>query len=127
LTDEPAYGAALTLRAELRGGVTRIVIANSDQGTSLAIADPLLQKAIGSELDALRQILAQAPLPIWRERTNGDVVWCNRDYLARVRERLPEGEDLSWPLPRLFDRTASAQGVAGQRQCISSADNSCRS
>jgi PAS domain-containing protein len=30
------------------------------------------------------------------------VIWANHAYLIRAAELLPDGEDLSWPLPRLF-------------------------
>ena len=116
LTAQPAHGAAMMLRAELRGGLTRIAVFETGAAAGLAGPDPMLHRAMAEELEQLRQIAGQAPLPIWRERADGEVVWSNGDYLARVIARLEPGEDLSWPLPRLFDRTASAQGVAGQRQ-----------
>jgi PAS domain-containing protein len=34
------------------------------------------------------------------------VIWANHAYLIRAVELLPEGEDLSWPLPKLFDQPA---------------------
>jgi PAS domain-containing protein len=37
---------------------------------------------------------------------------------------LPPGQDLSWPLPRLFERTATQQGASGQRQKLRFADGS---
>lgn len=116
LTALPAHGAAMMLRAELRGGLTRIVIHETGAAAGLAGPDPMLHRTMAEELEQLRQIAGQAPLPIWREREDGDVVWSNGDYLARAVAQLAPGEDLPWPLPRLFDRTASAQGVAGQRQ-----------
>lgn len=116
LTAQPAHGAALMLRAELRGGLTRIAVFETGEAAGLAGPDPMLHRAMAEELEQLRRIAGQAPLPIWRERADGEVVWSNDDYLARVLARLAPGEDLSWPLPRLFDRTASTQGAVGQRQ-----------
>jgi PAS domain-containing protein len=39
---------------------------------------------------------------MWKEGPEGTVIWANHAYLIRATELLPEGEDLSWPLPRLF-------------------------
>jgi PAS domain-containing protein len=33
---------------------------------------------------------------------DGTVIWANHAYLIRATELLPDGEDLSWPLPCLF-------------------------
>ena len=73
-------------------------------------------RAMTDELDFLRDTVSKAPILIWRERGNGDVIWANGAYLLRVGDVNEAGQDLSWPLPRLFDRTASTQGMSGQRQ-----------
>jgi PAS domain-containing protein len=49
-----------------------------------------------------REVLARAPVLMWKDGPDGNVVWANHAYLIRATELLPEGEDLSWPLPRLF-------------------------
>ncbi|MFT4151759.1 MAG: PAS-domain containing protein [Paracoccaceae bacterium] len=117
----PAHGTAAALHAELRGGLTRIVVQDAGTDAGLAGPDPMLHRAMTVELDQLRRIASLAPVPIWRERPDGEIVWANGDYLNRAVERLVPGEDLTWPLPRLFERTAAAQGVAGQRQKLSHA------
>lgn len=117
----PSGGEGLSpmlVHAELRGGVTRIALSDPKTDTSPPGADLITQRALKEELDQLRAITAQAPMMIWRELADGDVVWANSAYIARVTELLLPEQDLTWPLPRLFERTASAQGVAGQRQRI---------
>lgn len=114
-------GEPLLLQAEMRGGVTRIVLDDPASGTRQRM-DHLAQRALVEELDQLRATVTQAPLMMWRETAAGDVVWANAAYLLRAARRLDPGEDLSWPLPRLFERAATAQGAAGQRQRIE-ADN----
>jgi PAS domain-containing protein len=39
---------------------------------------------------------------MWKDGPDGTVIWANHAYLIRATELLPDGEDLSWPLPRLF-------------------------
>jgi PAS domain-containing protein len=76
----------------------------------------MAQRALQEEVDMLRDTVARAPFLIWRERPNGDIIWANAAYMLQATEVLGLGQDLTWPLPRLFDRQATAQGVSGQRQ-----------
>lgn len=101
--------APLLLRAEYRGGLTRISLLDPDEQAMQPGPDALVRQAVDEELQRLRGILAQAPMPIWREGPEGEVTWANADYLLRIADRLKEGEDLSWPLPRLFERTGTAR------------------
>jgi PAS domain-containing protein len=110
--------APLVVHAELRGGVTRITLADPKTDRTSHGADLITQRALAEELDQMRAIAAQAPMMIWRELADGDVVWANAVYTAHVTKKLPSGQTLAWPLPRIFERTASAQGIAGQRQRI---------
>jgi PAS domain-containing protein len=106
----------LVLMAESVGGVTRLTLTGAG---NLANGEPpsaLLHRAQGDELGELRQVIAQAPVLIWREREDGEVIWANSTYLMLVADRLEPGQELSWPLPRLFDRLAASQGANGQRQ-----------
>lgn len=106
----------LLLFAELRGGVTKLSIVDTEKDTRLPEHDLLAQRALQEELDQLRVTMAKVPVLTWRERGNGEVIWANTAYLLRAGDILEPGQDLTWPLPRLFERTASAQGLVGQRQ-----------
>ena len=106
----------LLLFAELRGGVTKIRIVDPDQDSRTPEYDLLSQRALQEELDLLRATVAKSPVLTWRERDNGEVIWANTAYLLRAGDILAPGQDLTWPLPRLFERTATTQGIAGQRQ-----------
>ena len=111
-------GAPLLLVAEYRGGLTRISITDpEDQHPATGTQrDGLTERAVQDELDLLRASVAGAPLPIWRESAEGEVIWANAAYLALLMKHLENGQDLVWPIPRLFERTASAQGADRQRQ-----------
>jgi PAS domain-containing protein len=110
--------APLLLVAEYRGGLTRISI--TDPEAELHATGPqrdgLTERAVQEELDLLRASVAGAPLPIWRESDDGDVTWANAAYLELLMKRMENGQDLVWPIPRMFERTASAQGAERQRQ-----------
>ncbi len=111
-------GAPLLLVAEYRGGLTRISITDpeTEQHASGPQRDGLTERAVQDELDLLRGSVAGAPLPIWRESAEGEVTWANAAYLGLLMKRMENGQELVWPIPRLFERTASAQGADRQRQ-----------
>jgi len=116
LNSTPDSGPPLILQAEQRGGLVRLVLIDPDKDDRMPAPDPMAQRALNEELALLRQTMAKAPVLVWRERGDGDVIWANAAYLNRAVTVLTPGQDLSWPLPRLFDRTASTQGATGQRQ-----------
>lgn len=119
LASAPARGNPLLLQAEQRGGLTRVLLADPSREDRTPGQDLMAQRAMQEELDLLRDTIARAPLLMWRERSNGDIIWANAAYMLRASEVLDAGQDLTWPLPRLFERQASAQGITGQRQKLS--------
>lgn len=118
LASADEQGAPLLLVAEHRGGLIRITITDPEGEHDAAGSprDALTERAVQEELDLLRASVAAAPLPIWRELDGGEITWANAAYLEQVMKRLEHGQDLVWPIPRLFERTASAQGADRQRQ-----------
>jgi len=123
LSSAEGTGPELMLRAEWRGGLTRITVIDTDIADATTLNDGLTRHAVQEELDLLRQTAAQAPLPVWRESADGSVVWGNARYLALAAEQMTEDEDFGWPLPRLFERTASTQGATDQRQKLTVKEN----
>ena len=118
LTSAAARGRAILLQAEHAGGLTRISLVDLERNAGLYALDPLTHRAITDELDQLRDTVTHAPILAWRENGIGDIVWANGGYLLLAGELLLEGQELSWPLPRLFDRKATLQGHKGQRQSV---------
>ncbi|MEF3045934.1 PAS-domain containing protein [Pseudotabrizicola sp. L79] len=126
LEGEDAEGMPLLLHAELRGGITRISVTDASASVAAHASDPMVHRAVTEELSNLRSMMTQAPIMAWREREDGDVIWANTQYVLAAVDSLGPDQDLTWPLPRLFDRLASAQGAAGQRQKLRTADGSTR-
>lgn len=122
LASADGTGPPLLLLAELRGGLTRISLTDPDADHPASARDALSERATQDELDGLRATVAAAPLPVWRETAAGEVIWANGAYLDLAARRLEPGRDLAWPLPRLFDRTAVAQGAERQRQRLDQPD-----
>lgn len=103
-------GNTLMLQAELRGGLTRVVLTDPSHQIPAGGHDMMAMRAMEEEITLLRATAAKAPVLIWQERANGDVVWANSAYMLKASEVLAAHQDLTWPLPRLF-----AEPAAGQR------------
>ncbi|MDO9639188.1 MAG: PAS-domain containing protein [Pseudotabrizicola sp.] len=116
LSAEDASGQTILLLAEYRGGLTHITLIDPESRGASFGYDLLAQRSMSDDLAFLRSMVSHAPFLAWREKENGDVIWANTAYLLRAGDLLPVGQDLTWPLPKLFDRTAILQGVSGQRQ-----------
>jgi PAS domain-containing protein len=121
LDGQSERGKRLLLTANLRGGVTRIALTDPTHDARPLTIDPLSHHAMTEELEQLRDVVARAPMPIWRETDKGEVAWANADYLMRVISNLPQGTELGWPLPRLFEKIASQTTVRGQRAVVANA------
>lgn len=122
LTSVTTRGRRLLLQAEHAGGITRIALVDLEKNAGLYAVDPLSHRAMTDELDELRDTVAHAPILTWRENAVGDIVWGNGGYLLLAGDMLGQGQELSWPLPRIFDRKATTQAHKGQRQCITMPD-----
>ncbi|MCF8509887.1 MAG: PAS-domain containing protein [Rhodobacteraceae bacterium] len=118
LDGRSSRGKTLVMTAEFRGGLTRIALTDPAQDGRPMATDPLAHSAMIQEVELLRDVLAQAPMLIWRENPAGEVVWANGSYLMKAMATLASGRELGWPLPRLFDKLASQSTVRGQRAAV---------
>lgn len=108
----PETGKPLLLTAELRGGLTRVVLSDPAQGGSHGGQDAMAMRAMEEELSLLRDTAARTSALVWKERANGDVIWANAAYMLRAAEALPN-QDLTWPLPQIFGAPAAGKAPAG--------------
>lgn len=104
----------LVLRAEHLGGLTRLTLVEGE-GTP-AMGDAAAEAALQDELGALRDTLARAPLPLWRQAADGQVIWANGEYLRLAGQMAEPGKELSWPLPVLFGPDTAGGAAAGRRR-----------
>lgn len=106
----------MVLRGEHIGGLRRLTLVGTDGELRQPSRDAAVEAALQHEVSSLRNVLSNAPALIWTETLAGEVVWANQAYLLRAVDLLPEGTDLSWPLPRIFDLTGVATDRKPQRQ-----------
>lgn len=98
----------VVLKGEQVQGLTRLTMIETARETGLDASDGAVLAALQHEVLAQRAVLARAPVLMWKEDDQGQVVWANHAYLIRAAELLPDGQDLTWPLPKLFDRSEPA-------------------
>ncbi len=99
---QPGTSPSLVLKAEYSAGLTRLVVDGGQSEAQPGKGDAASAAALQHEVMAQRAVLSRAPVLMWKESPDGAVIWANHAYLIRAVELLPEGEDLSWPLPKLF-------------------------
>lgn len=118
LDGRTAQDKPLLLSAALQGGLTRIALTDPALDGRPMMTDALAHFALTQEVEQLREVLAKAPMLIWRETGAGDIVWANGAYLLKAIAALSPGKELGWPLPRLFERLASQEAPRGQRAAV---------
>ena len=117
LVSQPGKAAPVLLLAELRGGLTRLQISAPGAATGSG-PDPFTHIALTEEVEILRQVVAAMPNLCWREDSAGEVVWANTAYVLAAMDALAQGQEMTWPMPRLFDKRATAELAQGQRLAL---------
>lgn len=110
ISSVPGTASPLVLKAEHLSGLTRVTIQGGQTMKTNGQADMATAAALQQEVLNQRAVLSRAPVLMWKETQDGSVIWANHAYLIRSVELLPEGEDLSWPLPKLFDHKDAPSG-----------------
>lgn len=110
----------LVLRAEYLGGLTRFTLMDHDTDQRQPGRDGPSDLALQHELMMIRETVARLPVLIWRMRADGQVIWANGAYLITAAAILAPGQDLSWPLPRIFEFEATK--ISPQRRSIRTAE-----
>jgi PAS domain-containing protein len=95
-------GQSLALRAEARGGLTKITLIDPERDAGGLGGDILTVEALDHELRDLREATNAAPFPIWRSLNNGDIVWANDAYMDMAARVQSDSVTPAWPLPSVF-------------------------
>jgi PAS domain-containing protein len=93
----------ISLRAELRGGLTKVTLFNPVREIGVEGGDLLTVHALDSELIELRDATNAAPFPIWRSIESGEITWANTAYMDMVCSRPASEGAMDWPLHPMFD------------------------
>jgi PAS domain-containing protein len=103
----------VALRAELRGGLTKITLAHPGRESGVHRGDMLTVHALDSELVELRDAANVAPFPMWRILKSGEITWANEAYMKLLSRLPPVKASANWPLAQLFDISAQKADVKG--------------
>lgn len=110
----PEVQPPMHLRVDHPAGLTRLTLVSGTPQN--AGADSAVVAALHEEIRLQRAALRHAPDLMWREDAEGRVIWANHAYFIRAVEFLPQGDELSWPLPNLF--SPSANGSPGRERAV---------
>ena len=94
------------MRVETANDTVRLQLATDTKSVNLADIHSL--NALKSELATLRANARAAPFLLWRQNTQGDIIWVNQAYVDAVRDTFGEDKTSDWPLPALFPNLKSA-------------------
>lgn len=106
-----ADGSDYALEAEWKGGLAHLALAQTESPGRLVSIDQFSFAALEDELKTLRHCAGNAPVLIWREDAQGNVIWANGAYLDAAARSGDGLADLRWPLPILFDTRAAEPGA----------------
>lgn len=87
--------------------------------------DQQILRHVQREIDMLRDMLNTAPLPVWRQTPEGEVIWANSKYLEMADTEWASNA-LNWPPRRVFPAVSLDQGAPeglASRQKLSTSKN----
>ena len=104
------------LRAEMRGSLIRITMADPKATEASKGIDPQSLDALERELASLRALAGAVPGLLWRQGPDGQIHWMNGGYLDAVRRLHGAAVAETWPPPAIFDHLPNtASGPMSRR------------
>lgn len=120
--DEPLHLISSDLSRDVTvarlGDSVRVTIANRSDDPEVVEIETLAWQATQDELSTLRAATESLPYLVWRQNSDGRIVWANSAYFAVIDDF--EGTDTpqTWPPRAIFDADAlarmAANGVPGR-------------
>lgn len=116
LAEIPDDPGSLRLAAENRSGHIRISVTDPlRESRSGAVAHYSLA-ALRAELFTLRSIAERSPIPTWKQRHDGTIIWANGTYMNLASSIAGADALIGWPPPDVFSHVEQPQdAVAGGR------------
>ena len=110
IAEVPDDPDSLRLVAENLGGQLRISITDPARDTRSEMVAHYSLAAMRAELFTLRSIAERSPIPTWKRRHDGTIIWANSTYMRLATELAGEDSLISWPPPDLFDGLIDTRG-----------------
>lgn len=102
IAEVPDDPDSLRLVAENLGGQLRIAITDPARDSRSEMVAHYSLAAMRAELFTLRSIAERSPIPTWKRRHDGTIIWANSTYMRLAVELAGEDALISWPPPDLF-------------------------
>jgi len=102
IAEVPEDPDSLRLVAENRGGQIRISITDPARDSRSEMVAHYSLAAMRAELFTLRSIAERSPIPTWKRRHDGTIIWANSTYMRMASELAGADALIGWPPPDLF-------------------------
>jgi len=105
---------SLRLTAERHDGTLRIALTDPLRGTRSEGFQHYSLAAMRAELVTLRSIAERSPIPTWKRRHDGSVIWANSAYMTLARQVAGAEALIGWPPPDLFEAATAPPAGDGE-------------
>jgi PAS domain-containing protein len=102
ISEVPDDPDSLRLCAENRGGHIRIAVTDPLRDSRSETVAHYSMAALKAELFTLRSIAERSPIPTWKRRHDGTIIWANGNYMALASTVAGADSLIGWPPPDLF-------------------------
>lgn len=103
IPEVPDDPESLRLVVDPRDGHMRISLRDPLRGTRSEVVAHYSLAAMRAELFTLRSIAERSPIPTWKRRHDGTIIWANSAYMTLARTVAGADALIGWPPPDLFD------------------------
>lgn len=103
----------MVLQVQRRGALTRVALVDKQADSRSELLERYSLMALRAELETLRSIAEESPVPTWRKRDDGIITWANTAYMdIAIKEAGPDSV-FGWPPPDLFASTTDPETGGG--------------
>lgn len=103
-------GRHLELRGETRGAFTALVLRDSSLARRAQLEAEARAERLAADAQALRSVIEAVPMPLWRRRPSGEIIWANLHYLVEAADLRAPGEPLPWLFSEPTDLVTGGNG-----------------
>lgn len=106
---------SLRLTVERQDGLVRLGLVDPLRETRSGLVTHYSLAALRAELMTLRSIAERSPIPTWKRRQDGAIIWANASYMALARQIAGDEALVGWPPPDLFAVVSEAADGADEQ------------
>ncbi|PWR02145.1 diguanylate cyclase [Meridianimarinicoccus roseus] len=112
IAEMPDDPDSLRLIAENRAGHIRIAVTDPLRDSRSEMVAHYSLAALRAELFTLRSIAERSPIPTWKRRNDGTIIWANGTYMSLASSIAGAESLIGWPPPDVFSHVASVPADA---------------